>query len=483
MEENIDRIVELDIDFDGLELDDMGVDVVSLVTEPAIEVDFLAFQKECECEFAKEEFESFRDYPDSVKNNAKRGIELNEKVNNKCATQVGKVRAQQLAKGEAISVDTIKRMYSYLSRAETYYDPSDTEACGTISYLLWGGKSAKSWAESKLKSLEELENIDHNLMAILDWAEESGEEITDDMEFIREDFNFADAGDVAAAVRSLGILGRLGINRDEPTETKYVYTGPSAERGFCRGMLRLNKMYSETEMDAIQSRLGSLNPGMGPGGSNSYDVFSYKGGVNCRHYWSAVGVFRNEQGRVVILDRGPANGDAGKTNNSDAPSSRGSVRNNARLGFSVQNAEKRIVAGPLMVPNQMILRRDPNGDPYYVYFSKDTIKRIQEKFNKEMKINNTDTQHDGNVHQDNILLEQWVVESNQYDKSKFYGYERLPLGTWFGVYKINNDEDWQRIKDGELKGFSIAGNFLEKAKPVNDEDTLQKILKILKEVK
>jgi hypothetical protein len=102
------------------------------------------------------ELESYNDYPTSVRNNAKRGIELNEKVNNKCATQVGKVRAQQLAKGEAISVETIKRMYSYLSRAEEYYEEGDTESCGYISYLLWGGKSAKRWAESKLKSLDKI---------------------------------------------------------------------------------------------------------------------------------------------------------------------------------------------------------------------------------------------------------------------------------------------------------------------------------------
>lgn len=103
------------------------------------------------------ELESYTDYPDSVSNNAKRGIELNEKVNNKCATQVGKVRARQLANKEAISVDTIKRMYSYLSRAEEFYDESDTKACGTISYLLWGGKSGLRWAESKLKELGEID--------------------------------------------------------------------------------------------------------------------------------------------------------------------------------------------------------------------------------------------------------------------------------------------------------------------------------------
>ena len=100
-----------------------------------------------------DKFESYNDYPEAVSNNAKRGIELNAKVNNGCATLVGKVRAQQLANGEKISIQTIKRMYSYLSRAEVYYDENNTEACGTISYLLWGGLAGKRWAESKLKQL------------------------------------------------------------------------------------------------------------------------------------------------------------------------------------------------------------------------------------------------------------------------------------------------------------------------------------------
>tara|TARA_R100001460_G_C3556194_1_gene175489 strand:+ start:147 stop:1712 length:1566 start_codon:yes stop_codon:yes gene_type:complete len=99
---------------------------------------------------------TYGDYGSGVRNNAKRGIELNKKVNNKCATSVGKVRAQQLARGEKLSVSTIKRMYSYLSRAETYYDPSDSKACGTISYLLWGGKSGLAWSRGKLRELGEL---------------------------------------------------------------------------------------------------------------------------------------------------------------------------------------------------------------------------------------------------------------------------------------------------------------------------------------
>ena len=112
------------------------------------------------------DLESYNDYPKSVANNASRGIKLNEKVNNRCATQVGKVRAKQLAQKEKVSVQTIKRMYSYLSRAEVYYESGDTESCGYISYLLWGGKSAKTWAESKLKSLDLLKSNKEDLIVI-----------------------------------------------------------------------------------------------------------------------------------------------------------------------------------------------------------------------------------------------------------------------------------------------------------------------------
>jgi hypothetical protein len=100
------------------------------------------------------EMESYSDYGSSVANNAKRGIELNEANGNKCATSVGKVRAQQLAQNKPISLETIKRMYSYLSRAEIYYDQAESNSdCGYISFLLWGGKSALSYSRNKLREL------------------------------------------------------------------------------------------------------------------------------------------------------------------------------------------------------------------------------------------------------------------------------------------------------------------------------------------
>ena len=109
------------------------------------------------------ELESYSDYPQSVRNNAKRGRDLNEKNGNKCATDVGKKRGADLEAGRPVSMETIKRMSSYLARAEEDFDNGDTNSCGYISYLLWGGKSAKSWADKKIRENEKVKASSHKL--------------------------------------------------------------------------------------------------------------------------------------------------------------------------------------------------------------------------------------------------------------------------------------------------------------------------------
>ena len=104
----------------------------------------------------------YSNYPEAMRNNARRGQRLNEEGGGKCATAVGKETARILASGETLSDARVKRMYSFLSRAETYYNPDDTEACGTISYLLWGGKSAHSWSRKKVEQMENDERTTHD---------------------------------------------------------------------------------------------------------------------------------------------------------------------------------------------------------------------------------------------------------------------------------------------------------------------------------
>jgi hypothetical protein len=111
------------------------------------------------------EMESYSDYPDGVKNNAKRVLEYVDKNGwGSCGTPVGKQRANQLAKGQPISVDTIKRMYSFLSRHEKDLETSNAygDGCGKLMYDAWGGKAALGWSRNKLRTLGLLTETESN---------------------------------------------------------------------------------------------------------------------------------------------------------------------------------------------------------------------------------------------------------------------------------------------------------------------------------
>jgi len=131
------------------------------------------------------------------------------------------------------------------------------------------------------------------------------------------------------------------------------------------------------------------------------------------------------------------------------------------------NEEKRLVAGPLLIANKRILRVNEDGEPYAIFFSEKTIEEMARKFMKN-RLNNEITIEHGNKKIGGVYLtESWLVEHPLKDKSNSYGFT-LPAGTWFGVYKVENDEVWEMVKSGELKGFSVemlAEHVLSKRKP------------------
>ncbi len=176
------KIVKLDIDENSILA---GIDAVALVEQPAIEEDFMYFNKQ---EFA----DTFNDYPQAAVEAAKQGIKRNKENDNKCATQVGKVRAQQLANGESLSLDTIRRMRSFLIRQKDNYelqrDRKNYDACGYISYLLWGGEAALPWAEKKLRQAGEEFEIDTT--SLPDYSNETEGLIVE--EIIKSEFNIVD---------------------------------------------------------------------------------------------------------------------------------------------------------------------------------------------------------------------------------------------------------------------------------------------------
>jgi hypothetical protein len=148
-----------------------------------------------------------------------------------------------------------------------------------------------------------------------------------------------------------------------------------------------------------------------------------------------------------------------------------------------QDEEKRTIVGPAMVPDLRIPRRTKDGDMYEVYFSSETIKMIAEKYMKNQYTRNNDLMHDGTAVKDVYVVESWIKEDME-DKSNKYGYNDLPIGTWFVAMKVaktpEGDKVWEMVKSGELAGYSVSGWFEEVAQFCREEMFLKKVVEILK---
>ena len=158
-----------------------------------------------------------------------------------------------------------------------------------------------------------------------------------------------------------------------------------------------------------------------------------------------------------------------------------SIRNDMSIQKFQTDDEKKMVVGPAMIPDLKIFRKDMFGNPYYVFFSADTIKMIAEKYMRNKYIDNNDENHNGKAVSDVYVVESWIKEDKE-DKSNKYGYGDLPVGTWFVSMKVRNDEVWNKVKKGELKGFSVSGFFEEIAEFAKEHMFLQEVVKILSKV-
>jgi len=258
--------------------------------------------------------ESITDYPQGVKDAAARAVKwADENGWGSCGTQVGKTRASQLAKGEPISVDTLKRMYSYLSRHKVDLESSKTyeDGCGKLMYDSWGGEAALTYSERKLNQLEK-----------------------------------------------------------------------------------------------------------------------------------------------------------------------------EKMTFAVASEDKMIIVGAAMVPNKMIQRYDSFGNKYYVYFSKESIRKMANRFLKQKRTDETSIEHNGiKLGSDKVYVtESWISEDAKKDKSSLYGFE-LPEGTWFVQMKVDDPKVWDLIKKNTLSGFSVEGLFREKSVFSKEEEQINQIKQLLKSIK
>ena len=144
------------------------------------------------------------------------------------------------------------------------------------------------------------------------------------------------------------------------------------------------------------------------------------------------------------------------------------------------DSEKKILMGAALVPNKQILRADKDGNGYYIYFSEDTIKKASELFLMRSNQNNATLEHKEKLNGMSVV-ESWVIDNPEMDKSKEYGFN-LPKGTWMISMKVNNEDIWNDVKAGKVKGFSIEGYFADKYEMSQEKDEKQEIINKLKEL-
>ncbi len=123
-----------------------------------------------------------------------------------------------------------------------------------------------------------------------------------------------------------------------------------------------------------------------------------------------------------------------------------------RKQIFLEKDEKYMVYGPVLIPDVDIYRN--NGEQeYYLSFTKESIEKMSQEYMKDFKQYNVSLQHEEQV-DEVCMVESWVVMDSYKDKANALGFN-VPEGTWMAAFKVNNIDTWNRIKEGELKGFSV----------------------------
>jgi hypothetical protein len=478
------KIVELQIDDSSLS----GFDATALVENPAIEQDFIAFNK------VKMADLTHNDYPQAAIDAAARGIELNKENNMKCATQVGKVRAQQLVNGEKLSLDTIQRMRSFLIRQKGNYELAtkrkDYNACGYISYLLWGGEAALPWAEKKLRqagmefgAYSLYENVSFDYDGVLTTA--AGKELARQEIAKGNHVYIISARDNKESM--LDVANEIGI----PDQNVFASKTNSQKVSYIQ-TLNIDRHYDDNA-DVVNQLLGI---------GHKFSVYNNEGlleqyaGLDdvCESGYKAIGLkmkngrkvpncvpeskFEEEIANQIIADLLGIDEEDFEINVAALPNfineaSSGSkhkyfdeevlpsILTLKKNKFTSQLADKQMLVGPLMTPNKLIPRVDEvTGEEYEVFFSADTIEKIAYKMMADKLLDKVNIEHDSTQPVNDVhLVETWIVKDPEHDKSSLYGFKPV-LGQWFGIYRIGDGRMWNEyVKTGKVKGFSVEGYF------------------------
>lgn len=415
---NIGKIVELKVDWEDELIDDVGVEIMSLVDSPAIGIGWKAFSEDDITEHA---------FVEPI---------------------IGEGHDQFINRCMPVVVGEGKDQDQAYAICESYWT-------------------------NKFEGLDIMDLIHRE-----DFGEILDPENTLYFDFTKQKFDTQQ--EVIEGVVGLAIAGLQDASSEG--EVKYKYAGPVSTRPFCAALLTLNKVYTARELQIMGSTIGNgIDKGPEAvtrwhGGPHCRHYFE-----QVRVFRSASGKANViNEGRVNDTNSNSPMYEAGiemadrpldgfKNAQTKAIADRwyaiqqAKKRGFSEMHFAVQD-EEYIVTGPAMRAGNLIPRKDEEtGEIFHVYFSADTIKKIAEKFLEQNKQNQTDINHSMVPDTENTLIESWIVVDPELDKSKALGFNAAP-GDWYVSYKINNKETWAKIKAGEINGFSVAGQFIENIK-------------------
>ena len=156
---------------------------------------------------------------------------------------------------------------------------------------------------------------------------------------------------------------------------------------------------------------------------------------------------------------------------------------NQKTEFKTIDKDKRIVVGLALIPNKPIYRKSGDNE-YYVFFSRNTVRKSAELYLKNHNSNNATLEHEIKVEGVSVV-ESWIVEDVEKDKTALYGLNAVE-GAWAVVMRINNEEVWQDVKKGIYKGLSIEGYFADKMErpkePIKEEVEAEELLSKIKNI-
>ena len=444
------KIVRLDIDENSVLA---GIDAVALVEQPAIEEDFIYFSAQTEEEFQ----ETYTDYPQGAVDAAKMGIKRNEELGNKCGTQVGKVRAQQLAQRKPISLDTVRRMRAFLIRQKDNYDLAisrrDYNACGYISYLLWGGPDALPWAEKTLRQAENEEFAEIGPRGGIKESKKAPKSKTPGEGRSGSKTNKPGTASTERGVKVPQRVEKALQKKSDDFNERY-----KDKLGYGVNVAKLRTVY-QRGVGAYQTSHSPNVKSAEQWGQARVNAFLYlvqKGRPQNKKYTSDYDLLPKGHPKaeeMAAIVEGFLVEKLVQQYYNDLPKTK-----EVEEGFAALD-EEQILVGPLMTANKLIKRRDENGDYYYVYFTEETIKKLAYKAMKDKIIDRVNLEHNGADRVDAYMVETWLVEDPETDKANKYGYTPKK-GQWFAAYKVDDRIIWEDyVKTGLVKGFSVEGMF------------------------